>query len=113
MREHETISGAGEKGELFKTGPIESLKEALRRTDFVGYDTIEIAADVKGIVAGSTDDERLVGRLSASDSADELVRVVLDKSPFYGEGGGQVGDKGTIEAPVQSSKLPILSALVN
>ncbi len=74
MREHETISGAGEKGELFKTGPIESLKEALRRTEFVGYEATDIAADVKGIVVGSADEERLVGRLSTSDAGEELVR---------------------------------------
>ena len=98
MREHETISGAGEKGELFKTGPIESLKEALRRTDFVGYDATDAEVVVKGIVVGSTDAETLVGRWSADESKDELVRVVLDKSPFYGEGGGQVGDKGRLEA---------------
>jgi alanyl-tRNA synthetase len=98
MHEHEAISGAGEKGELFKTGPIESLKEALRRTEFVGYDATETEAEVKGIVVGPADDDRLVGRLESSENADALVRVVLDKSPFYGEGGGQVGDKGTIEA---------------
>lgn len=97
MREHEEISG-GEKVKLFQTGPLETLKEALRRTDFLGYDSVEADAEVKGIIVGPTDDDHLIGRLVAGGDADQPVRVVLDRSPFYGEGGGQVGDMGTLES---------------
>ncbi len=98
MRKHEDISGGG-RGELFQTGPIETLKEALRRTEFLGYDAVAAAAEVKGIIIGEDDEERLVKEIAASDCAGETLRVVLDRSPFYGEGGGQVGDSGTIDMP--------------
>jgi len=95
MVEHENISGGG-RGELFQTGPIETLKEALLRSDFLGYETIEATAEVKGIIVGTHDDDHLVGRLAAGGDPDQLIRVILDRSPFYGEGGGQVGDRGFI-----------------
>ncbi len=97
MHEHEKISG-GEKPELFQTGPLETLKEALLRTEFLGYNTTDVETEVKGIIVGSGSDERLVGRLLAGGDENQTIRVVLDKSPFYGEGGGQVGDKGVLEA---------------
>lgn len=97
MEQHEKASGGG-RGELFATGPIETLKEALRRTEFLGYDKVESSAQVKGIVIGEDDDAHLVSELKASAAKDQVVRVVLDRSPCYGEGGGQVGDSGTIVA---------------
>ncbi len=95
MRKHEVISG-GDQRELFQTGPIETLKEALLRTDFLGYENQEAAAELKGIIVGSPDDDRLVGRLSAGGDENQMIRIVLDRSPFYAEGGGQVGDTGEI-----------------
>ncbi|MEZ6133728.1 MAG: alanine--tRNA ligase [Pirellulaceae bacterium] len=99
MEKHEEISGGG-RGTLFQTGPIETLKEALRSTEFLGYDSVSSAAEVKGIIVGSadSDDERLVKELNANECADQTVRIVLNRSPFYGEGGGQVGDSGKLLA---------------
>ena len=95
MLEHESVSGGG-RGELFQTGPIETLKEALLRTEFLGYEATEAAAEIKGIIVGSPEEGHLVGKVTTGGDANQPVRVVLDRSPFYGEGGGQVGDRGVI-----------------
>jgi alanyl-tRNA synthetase len=65
-----------------------ALHGELGDTQFLGYDALEGDAVVKAIVAGG----RVV--TEATDGTD--VEVVLDRSPMYGESGGQVGDTGTI-----------------
>jgi len=57
--------------------------------EFVGYETTEVKATVKAI--GYDDDFR---EMATSDNG--RIVILLDKTPFYGEGGGQVGDIGTI-----------------
>lgn len=95
MARHGDISGGGGI-ELFETGPIETLKEALHHTDFLGYATTKDSAQIKGIIVGKPKDDRLVSSISASTEGD-MFRIVLDRTPFYGESGGQVGDSGRIE----------------
>ena len=57
-------------------------------TEFAGYETIDTEAVVVAIVA----EGELVARASVGDD----VSVVLDRTPFYPEGGGQVGDAGSL-----------------
>ncbi|MGH2723127.1 MAG: alanine--tRNA ligase [Actinomycetota bacterium] len=75
-----------------KTGPDQAaLVEVARQagpTDFLGYQVLEAEGRVAGLVAG--------GRAAEAAEQGQQVEVVLDRTPFYAEGGGQVGDAGTI-----------------
>jgi alanyl-tRNA synthetase len=97
MEEHGKTSGKI-ADVVFKTGPIESLKKSVQHTEFVGYHATESTAEVKGIVATLGEEERLCDTLSVGETSEE-VKLVLDKTPFYAESGGQVGDVGEIVGP--------------
>jgi len=63
------------------------LLEGMPKTEFGGYETTRMEAKVVAIVA----DDMLVDRVTEGD-----FTLITDKTPFYGEGGGQVGDIGAI-----------------
>ena len=65
-----------------------SLLENLPETEFLGYTENECCAKVLSIIK----DDESVDMASEGD-----ISVIFDKTVFYGEGGGQVGDTGVIE----------------
>ena len=71
--------------------PVEVYRAAADRTgdvEFLGYERTEADTRVGAIVAGAE-------VVEAAEEGDE-VEVVLPRTPFYAEGGGQLGDHGTI-----------------
>jgi alanyl-tRNA synthetase len=79
---------AGEEGGL----TIEKLSKTGVKSEFIGYDTSTVA---NAVVAGMWDENN-----KAVEHAEkgQKVQVLLDRTPFYGESGGQVGDTGWISS---------------
>lgn len=92
MEAHSESSGKLTHTVMGAKGPVDSLKQALSATEFLGYDTTEATAKIVGIVIGAVENEQLAESLDEGQKA----RIVLDTTPFYGESGGQVGDTGTL-----------------
>ena len=61
-------------------------------TEFVGYDTLKSDS----VVVALSDEETLTDAIATDEQAKEGVLVVLDKTPFYAEMGGQAADHGVI-----------------
>jgi alanyl-tRNA synthetase len=95
MEQHGEASGKVQHAVMGTRGPIDSLKQALHSTEFLGYETTEADAVVKGIIAGQPPHDHLCDKMQEVGHKNP-VRVVLDRTPFYGESGGQVGDSGRL-----------------
>ncbi len=61
------------------------------RTEFVGYETLEAESTIVALVR----DGESLGAVEQGMN----VEVVVERTPFYGESGGQVGDTGEITGP--------------
>jgi alanyl-tRNA synthetase len=92
MAEQKDRSRKGTKADLARNAELGDMYQAIQRrageTKFVGYDGTEAEARVLAILRDGTEYQELTGHGEAE--------VVLDVTPFYGEGGGQVGDRGEL-----------------
>jgi alanyl-tRNA synthetase len=78
-------AGSGEE----KIKPVyKEVASGVRKTVFTGYDLLEGTAEIAAIIKG----DRKVTEVNEGDEAE----IILDQTPFYGESGGQVGDKGEL-----------------
>ncbi|GGE24841.1 alanine--tRNA ligase [Psychroflexus planctonicus] len=68
-----------------KTGDWEVLQET-ENEEFIGYDRLQVEVEL------------VKYRKITSQKDGELYQLVFNQTPFYPEGGGQVGDKGYIES---------------
>jgi len=74
--------------DLTLQGAIDQVAAAAEATAFKGYDQLEHPCCVVALVVNGEPAERA--------GAGDGVQLVLDTTPFYGEGGGQVGDRGLL-----------------
>ncbi|MDX2540744.1 alanine--tRNA ligase [Streptomyces sp. WI04-05B] len=69
-------------------GAYREIADAAGETEFFGYDRTEGESTVVGILVD--------GVSSPAATEGDEVEIVLDRTPFYAEGGGQIGDTGRI-----------------
>ncbi len=85
QREKARASWAG-SGEAAQETVWFALRERVGPTEFLGYDT----ESAEGVVTALVKDGKEVAELKKGDSGTAIV----NQTPFYGESGGQVGDRG-------------------
>jgi alanyl-tRNA synthetase len=90
--------------ESWKGSGEEAIPEAYRglgargvTTEFIGYETFKSISGIVTIIKG--------GQEVASANEGDEVEVILDRSPFYGESGGQQGDTGWISKEGMTLKI--------
>ncbi len=88
QRERARASWAGER-ELRHLEVYQEISEEFGKSEFVGYEVDETQATIKAIVKKNV--------IITEAEAGNEVEIFLNRTPFYAEKGGQVGDKGLIE----------------
>ena len=85
------------KGATTDADRVDAYRDVVERrgvTTFVGYTETTAGAEVVAVLPGAP-----------LDDATETVEIFLDRTPFYAESGGQVGDTGTIVTPTGTATV--------
>ncbi len=90
QRDRAKADARAKKGQHDDASAYRQVADSLgARVQFTGYSEVVSEATVRGIVGSA-------GVTSSAHEGDE-VELVLDRTPFYAEGGGQLADQGVIE----------------
>jgi alanyl-tRNA synthetase len=81
-------------------------------TQFLGYQETEVEAHVLAVLPSSVDRSFANIDGEQAPSGADLIEVFLDRTPFYAEGGGQVGDTGTITTSTGTVRVLDTTAVV-
>jgi alanyl-tRNA synthetase len=104
LAEQRERSRSGKKAELRAHAEMASLYQALLGragpSEFVGYETTTAEGRVVAILRDGIDYDELAAKGDAEmrTAAGASAEVVLDRTPFYAESGGQIGDRGVLRA---------------
>lgn len=95
LDQHRETSGRGSFSDaVMAAGPLDAIRQTSGATEFLGYESLSASGNVVGIIA----EKQLIDSVDNVGRTDP-VAIVLDRTPFYGETGGQVGDIGTLVTP--------------
>ncbi|MFI7009700.1 alanine--tRNA ligase [Streptomyces sp. NPDC050145] len=89
QRERAKADAQAKKTGHANVGAYREIADAAGATDFIGYWSTEGESTVVGLLVN--------GVSSPAATEGDEVEVVLDRTPFYAEGGGQIGDTGRIK----------------
>ena len=101
-RAREAATGGPAGADPARIGAYRELVEQFGPTDFRGYVETSSTARVLAVLPGPPG----AAGPDGDGGAAEVVEVFLDRTPFYAESGGQVGDTGTITT--ESGTLEVL-----
>src|SRR4051794_18762718 len=91
QRQRAKEDAKSKKGLHVSTAAYRQVADALGRpVEFTGYDDVVSESAVQGLISAD-------GSVVGAAGAGEVLEVVLDRTPFYAEGGGQLADEGVIE----------------
>jgi alanyl-tRNA synthetase len=89
QRERAKADARAKKGGHTDTGLYRGILDAHGPTEWLAYETLETESRALAVLRGATSVPSL--------SEGEVGELVLDRTPFYAESGGQVADAGTID----------------